>query len=623
MTPEQVNAIFQSKIKLLQDKSKTAEIKGAKDKKKRPDYNPIYNQCCDLYERMRVHTELDYVPEKLLKTKAPYEDEAQFQWRKDNIQPVTMPFFMRAMSTINRIFNKSNYSIKYTNEDQGKYFCDDLPIFGSIDDYAEQIIVPNKIIDPNGVVVIKPFLLPLKEEINVDESGNQVIDYIFDDSEEIQPIPVIYPCENIIDYVDGQYLLVLTEEKSDVQFGNKIVNEGLVYEFYDTDIIYKIKQIGKKVDYAFSAPEIYYQHNIGSLPVQKLKGIPKTKGTAVLYLSYFIYAIPNLDLAYYGMSNLDMSITSHIFPQKWEYVDRCDNAQCRNGFIDGFVDDKPIKNICPDCNGTGNRIKTGPMNIKTIHKPDPLGGTDQIQLPNPALGFVDPPTGSLEFTYKLNRERIDDAFAHLNIDVSGTNVKGGNNDTAKGKEIDREELFSFLLRISNEVFSLVDFIIDNVGKMRYLDKWEGATVSPPVNFAMVSAQDLIKELTMAKGANIPDILLRELLNDFEDKRFPQSNILHRMSDIVEYCDRLILYDTLQIATKLASNTVAKWEAILHDSIYTFILQEINLNPKFLDEDNEKIKDKLTEIAKAKETDIAPVLSSTAGLLKVANTGVAA
>jgi len=607
----QVSAIVKSKIDMMKP---NVMLSTKKNKEKK--YNCIYDDCCKLRERIRVHTELDYVPEKLLKTKAPYEDEAQFEWRKNNIQPVTMPFFMRAMSTLNRIFNKSNYSIKYEDKEQGDYFIDYLPLFGSIDNYAEQIIITQKIYDPNGVVVVKPFLLPMKEEIITDEKGKESKGYVYDDSELLQPVPVIYNCENVIDYVDGHYCLVMTEEKSPVKFGTKLVNEGLVFEFYDKTTIYKIKQTGNKNDFTFSNPEIYYQHNIGELPVQKLKGIPKTKETAVLYYSYFIYAIPNLDLAYYGMSNLDMSITSHIFPQKWEYVDRCENAQCGGrGYYDEYIDEKQKRTLCGDCNGTGNKLKTGPMNVKTIHKPDAItdpAGT--MQIPNPAIGFVDPPTGSLDFTYKKYRNDIDDAFAHLNIRVSNDNVRGGNDNTAKGKEIDREELFSFILRISNEVFATTKFIIEMMGGMRYGDSWKGVQVSPPQNFSMLTANDLMEELKTSESANIPDIVLRSIVQDYSAKRFVQDSYKQKIFEVAEYCDRLILYDTIQIAGKLASGTIAKWEAILHDSIYTFILNELNEKEGFLEQEYDAIKTRLIEVAKQTELDLQPISMTTEGII---------
>lgn len=570
-----------------------ATLKKSAGKKERPKFNPVYVKTIELKDRVEAHTNLDHIPKDMLRHRGPYEDDKQHKYRKENWTNITMPYFMKALGKLSRITNPSNYSItwKSNQSEEQEYINKDIPVFGSVVNYFEQIILTQKIIDPNSLLVIKPYSLPIKEDI-VD---GQLV-YVLDDSKKIDPVPVLYECNKVVQYKEGVYAMVELEEKSWVLWGNGKVKEGKIFEFYDTENIYRITQIGKKGDYTFTEPELYYPHNLGYLPCEKLKGIPKTDDNFIFYQSYFIYAIPHLDAALYEYSNLDISLVTQMFPQRVEYVDRCDAQGCDGGYVRREYEGELKTEICQSCQGSGSRNPIGPMASKQHIAPDPLNTNPDTQIPFPGLAYVAPPTDPLKFVYDKFKNDVIDAFAFVNIEVSDSAVKGS--ETALGKQIDREELFAFLMRISTEYYDLMDFCLETIGLMRFGDAFEKPIVSPPTSFAIRSEADLTNELIEGKKAGLPDIALRQIIRDYISKRFSNQTNIEPIVSVVFLVDRIITSNQIESSAKLANGTVRKWEVVLHDSIYTIIDNAVLEDTNFFSKPIQAQKDYI--IAEAKK-----------------------
>lgn len=592
MTTKEIEAIFNEKIAILKqyDNKPLRTLNDKilqpydpyKERQKIPPLNPIYRKTVEYRDMIKVHSDIDNKPIDLLRKRAPNEDDRQYLYRVQNFENVTMPSFMKALGKLNRIFNPSNYSIQWTQEqeEQKNYFDSGIPTFESWVSYFEEIVLTQKILDPNALLVVKPYFIPTKEAY--DEKGNPIL--LYDDSKQISPVSCVVECDDVIDYKESVYALIETEEKSEVLVGGKKKAEGLVFEFYDKDNIYRIYQYGKKQDWTFTVPEIYYPHNLGYLPCWKLKGIPQQKDLQVLYQSYFIYAIPNLNLALYGSSNLDMSLTTHMFPQKVEWVDRCYAEGCDNGYIN--FEQSPgnyIRKTCPACNGTGRLSKTGPQMTKQFVVPDQQqGDTDINSVPFPGVAFVGPDPNIPKFVKEYIDSLVDDAFMFLNMDVSNSDVKGSN--TALGKQIDREELFAMLMRISNEIFGLLSKSMKAAGQMRFGKDFKEPVVSAPTSFSIRSEKDLLEELTEAKLAGVPDVSLTEIVKEYISKRYSSRAQIHKIVNLAFAVDRLIVKIQIECDAMLASGTTSKLEVVLHDSIFMYIDKLTLEDPEFWTKD---------------------------------------
>lgn len=632
MTLQEIEDIFKEKIAIIRKYSSLKPYKPDagmpydfnRAVKNIPPLNPVYQKTVQYRDMIKVHSDIDNKPIDLMRKRAPNEDDRQYIYRVNNFENVTMPYFMKALGKLNRIFNPSNYSIQWTTgqENEKKYFDEEIPVFGSLTSYFEEVVLTQKILDPNALLVIKPYFLPYKEDI--DENG--VVYYVLDDSEQITPIACVVDCDKVIDYKENVFAFIQLEEKSWVKVGDKEVKEGLIFEFYDETNIYRITQIGKKIDWQFTLPEIYYPHNLGYVPCWKLKGIPKQKEIHVLYQSYYIFAIPNLNIALYSHSNLDISLTTHMFPQKVEWIDRCPEPSCDKGKIRFEENGNWLSKDCPTCGGTGWNKKTGPMMTKYFTIPDQTqGDTDVESVPFPGMAFVAPNPDIPKFVHEKFMSDVETAFNFLNMDISNSDVKGG--QPALSKQIDREELFVMLMRISNEVFSLFDKSMTAMGTLRYGSTFAKPVVSAPTSFSIRSEQDLLAELKDAKESGVPDVALGEIVKEYISKRYSNRANIHKIVNLAFAVDRLVVKIQEETDSMLMNNTASKLEVVLHDSIFTYIDQCMIEDEKFFDKDLKYQEEKLWAMAEETLSDIEDSKDkeaerSTNNILKISENGAA-
>lgn len=565
------------------------------DKKKKgelPNYSPIYAETVTLQQEVAVHSEIKDFPEKLFKTKAPNESDEQWNYRKANYEPVTMPFWNRAVGVFNRVWNENNYEIKWTENDQQKeYFTKGYPEYGKITSYLESIVTRYKVNDPNAVLVIKPWYLP-----TVPDGENIKLD----DSVEMPAVAYIY-CADKVCRFERDFALFLTDENSNVTVGERVENTGLVYELYDDQNIYKVTQTGKKNDWTFEV-QVFYTHGIGYLPCQRLKGLPIYKDGHLYYKSILYDATPLLNDALYDYSTNSISKVGAAFPIRWAITETCTyqgehGEPCQNGRIfTGDADGNVKSQVCPGCKGSGRTNPFTPMGIMEVRMPTEKFD-NPVPIPTPPGGFLGPDVKLLEFMGETVFNYIQQAFLLLNISVTPDRATG-KVDTATGKQIDREELFSAIQTFSSEIFDLLGFTIDAIGKMRYGINWKGPEISKPVNFAIRSESDLTTEIAEAKTNNLPEAALRRLIKEYMNIRFTDSTADQAITDLIMQVDPIFTYAVPDIISGMGAGYIQKWEAELHKNINQYIALELAGDKTFLTWDLEKQREALITRAKA-------------------------
>lgn len=576
---------------------KIAIFKDSEVRKKEPEFTEVYKESVDFLERICVHSEIGKFPEKLFRMRAPNQTDEEFEYIKCNHKTVTFPIWSKFISAVNRIWNDANWSIKwpeYSKLDGNtpqKYIENEYPVYGSLEDYYKTIVTRLKEKDPNALICHKPYTLP------VILKGDEIV---IDETKYIEPVSVIYNSPQIIGYVENNYALIELSEKSWVTFGNREEKTGLVFEFYDTNNIWRIKQVGKKTDYRFEYA-IFWPHNLGYLPCRKLKAIPIPKENDVLYQSHFMAAVEIMDDILLDSSYLKASKANSAFPKGWEYADECEYEENGTRCIDGYLLIDGHNTKCPSCKGTGKRSLNSPLGKVQIKAPN---GFDKEQFKPPFFGYESPNPDILKFLREEIELNKQDALSVLNLNNSTSDPKGS--ETALGKIIDREDEFTVLLSISNQVFELLEFSIKCIVQMRYGTSEKLPVVSRPRTFSIRSEYDLTEEISKAKDYGLPDIAIYQLLMEWLHTRFSTQEETTKVFEIAFATDRLISLSAQDIAQKKLSGTVAAWEDILHTSIYMFIAEELVENPDFLSLPVEQQKEILTQKAKDKEAEVKPV-----------------
>ena len=576
----------------------TTGLKGASNAVKKKDETEELYECVEwseLYKDAKKHCEEIEVhaagkfPKQLLGHTFPNETKPEMEYRKKSFQPVTEPYWKKAIRSLNRIWSEQNFTVKWgESEDVSEYFLKELPIYKNIFSYFKQVVTANKINDPNAVLAID-FDLPVKQLAE----GELIID----DTQQIAPYPVIYCAEDVIFFESGAFCLAMSEEKSVVDYGGKKVKAGYVLYLYDTENIYRIIQVGKKIDYTFEST-LYYTHNLGDVPCWKLKGTPEeTIDGELLYDSHFSPAIPHLNEAIIMHSTLKASISKIAYPIRTYYEQKCSAAGCSSGMV-YEAGKEPHK--CSTCNGSG-AVRFSPLSDYVM---EPPGLTNDVKdMPFPAVAYVSPDSAILDFSKTTIKEWIQQAFLFLNIDAAPDGMKAGlaENATATKSKIDREEQFVSMLDISNELFELLEYFLDAAYQIRYLAE-SPITVNAPKTFELISANELTEEITMARTSGLPDSAMSELQYDYVVKRFSQQADIGRITQIARYCDVLFAKDDISI--QLNAKYYTPYELVLHQHVYNFIVEKESESAGFIDKDLKEIKPILIEIAKEKATELA-------------------
>lgn len=583
-----IQALISEKIQIFKD---------YQGKKELPEYNPVFREAVEYYEKISIHTEQDVFPEKLFKKRAPNQTDEEFEYIKENFKSVTYPVFSKYLGFLNRIWNDANWSIQYgedetrfSNNTAQEYLEKGYPVYGSLENYFKDIVTKWKEKDPNAVICHKPYDIP-----TIEKDGEILIN----DTELIKPIAKIYPSKQVIDFKEGLFCLVELTEKSWVEYGPKKVKEGKIFELYTTEHVWRIVQVGKKIDYNFEYI-LYWSHNLGYVPASKLRAEPIEREEGILYKSHFMPAVPALDLMLLDNGNLQISKNAHVFPQKWEIAAECDYENEYGHCVAGKIPHEGKNIYCPSCNGTGTKRISSPLGVYQIKEPTATEGSG---IPTPPFGYVSPDPAVLEFLRSEIDANEDKALSILNLHVGNSQVKGS--DVALTRQIDREEAFSMLLGISNQVFQLFEFSHKCILEMRYGPEVELPVISYPRNFAIKNEQELTAEIAEAKEKGLPDLVIRNLILEYLKVRFNYQEEVSQIVDLAFNVDRIITLSTMDIQQKKLSGSVANWEDILHTSIWVFIEEVVQEDENFFELELSEQKRILIEKAKAKDTEVSP------------------
>lgn len=604
-------------IELL--KTKTELIKASANKKEKPEFTAVYKDSVEYAERVSVHSKIGEFPEVLFKKRAPNQTPEEFEYIKANHKTITFPIWSRFIGVLNRIWSDQNWSIKWPDNSQEvqDYLQKKIPKYDNYEAFFKNIITPLKQQDANAVICVKPYDIPLKTDSTglpiVDDSGN----YIVDETQKIRPYPVIYTSEKVIAFEPSEYALLMTDEKSIVKSGSREQKVGIVMEYYDRLAIYKIIQIGDQKDYTFKIV-LYWNHSLGYLPSWKLGGIPILKDNELLYQPHFMCAIESLDSALLDNSYLMAIKAGAAFPHKWEMVDECDFSNDFGNCVDGKIWKDGQAMTCPSCGGRGTK-RPSVMGVYQIKMPTRLDDSTK-DIVDGGFGWKSPPFEPMSFLRQEIELHKNEALSILNLQNSVTNAQGS--DTALGKIIDREELFSFILSISNQLFYLLENFLRATIEMRESPGYPLPEISYPKNFSIRNENDITNEISQAKAAGAPDIAIRALLVEYMNIRFNSDTNSVAISDLAFIADKIITLSNQEIANKILSGTVAKWQDVLHTCLYSFISEAIMEDDSFMDKPMLERVGILEQKAKDMLLEITPQTNSTQSILE-ASAGSAA
>jgi len=563
-----------------------------------PEYWDGYNYAAMMYEAILPHARADVFPEKVLSVRAPNQTKEQAEYIRANYKPNTLNVFEDFRATISRAFADQNWSVKYNEETDGRfedetfqnYVNKEIRLFGSLESFTKSLLPTLKLTDPNGIIAIKP------DDIETETDGEE----IRLTNNLVDPMPYYYPCVNIVGMQVNEYFLVISDEKSYVQSGNSKKEEGIILELYDDEFIYRIEQTGKKSDMKFAEPVVYFQHDLGYVPCIRLMGTPQFINNELLFQSPFITSVPLLDQIINDESYLSLTKATSAFPfmvalgEVCEFTDSS-GSNCSNGQIFDSVNGG--YRTCPSCGGSGLKSRFSPSGMLLIKPKTSLSEGDS-GLSGDYVKFVSPSMDTLKFL----REEIDANFKKsreiLHLPSSDAAASIGESQTATGSLNKMRALYAFLKPISDQLFTIYEFMLVSIGRMRYGEYFGGVTLVYPTTFDISTPSDYLSIIAEGVKAGVPPAVTYSNVYNYIKAINYTDDESSAIFELIMNADDLLLMNSSDIIARIGLGMIEKWQDVLHQSAPQLIMELIRkFEPtieyrKFLDQ---PIQDQITQL----------------------------
>lgn len=496
----------------------------------------------EVRNEMFVHTR-GKNPGRILTQRRPNEDDEIKQYRLDIYEPITKGAINRAIDKLFRIFSAANFSIQ-VSEELSNYLNDkkfDNQYFYS---YIQKFVVRRMIEDPNGWLVWIP-------------KGEGLVN----PAVKVDVYPLIVGSNEIV-YLDDEEGIISwesDEEHSEIFVNGKRKEEGKVIYTMTPEAFYRHSQVGNKKDSKFVV-ELIYQHNIGFLPGMVLGGDVTDDD---YFESYFSAFLPFANEAIRQYSDWTAIMTTSCFPYREELAETCSAPGCRDGFCYNGETEEHV--MCRSCKGTGRVITRSPFGVFMREKGNLIDG--QTNTSDPMIRFIAPPVDVIEYSGRAWETLLKKAEEALHLNV----IDEAQSGTAK--EIDREDSFMMLTKISNNIFDEIIYksllIIESY---RSVANPVQPIIVKPISFSMKTESDLIDEINKLNDKNAPVAFLVETTKDLAKKRFSGNKSISRMVEILVSFDPIYHVNTKDKQMLLASGVIKKDDLIRSLFAYKTLLK---------------------------------------------------
>lgn len=532
-----------------------------------------YSENTEQAQEMGVHLKGDN-PSRLLESYRPNEPAEVRNYRLEIYEPITQAEGKRIVNVLSKIQKSSNFSIKYPEqknvipeENMENYCSKKYPFFGDIQNWLFNVALQQNLCDANSLVVVMPLQIP-EDQVSY-----------------LKPYTFIYRSDQVIDYGLNYYSILLDEKN--------IVNDvplDIWLIVTDSQII-KVKRISEK-DSSKVSIEILYEFDFGEAPAYFMKGDYRKDSIPFAYDSFVSGIIPFWNKAIRLDSDMDAQYNQHLFLERVERETECTSGCSKNK--DKGVNtilSNGVEIVCSDCKGTGWVNGRSPYGVTTV-RADAFEGDNAGAFPG--VQYIDKPIDIVELTEKKIDKLISKGFQSINMDIID---KVGENQSGVAKNFDRDELNTFISKISDNIF---DNILYNA--FRFISLWRYSTINEvefpvinkPTTFSILNESMIVQEIeTMSKaGLNTTQYEM-----DLIEKRYPNDTDKKLFNQNVISLDPLAGKTEEEKTDIKLNGGVTQEQYIISSMIRSFLLTAIDENPDFLDLSRDKKIDKLMKLAK--------------------------
>ena len=526
---------------------------------------------------MAVHTK-GYYPDDILERYRPHEPPEVRAYRLDVWKPVTKSLSVKIINSVNKTLNPRYFSVVFPSEpisafsdekeQLGYYFNEDYGFYGSIWTWLKETFISSNFTDPNALVVIKP-------------------ERTEDDTEIYKPLPYIYESHTILDYKHEEYYLIFD--------GSFKERKGKVI-WLDRDGIWQ---------YYLQAGELTLIdeliHDFGVVPAFFSGAKVETKGLLAYYESFIQGVRPHWDKVVELSSDIQGQIVNHLYLERWEIQQDCDNDGCEGGYIDaskygeynkGFnpgiaIPGEGYRVPCHKCQGTGKITNRGPFNVLTM-------STDALNpdqpLPAQPAGYIDKNLDPLKEAREIAKEEAENGFKAVNLEIL---TKVAENQSGVAKAMDRTDADAFMLRVSSHYF---DYVLPNV--FYYTSLWMYSAqrsvseiesyvseikISKPKEFNILTVGNLLEELATVKEVGASSSVVRALEDEIVKTRFSNNPQQEKLNLALNEL-RPFRFSADELMTRNALGAIRKEDLILETNLESLVAVAMSEDGDFLNKE---------------------------------------
>lgn len=216
------------------------------------------------------------------------------------------------------------------------------------------------------------------------------------------------------------------------------------------------------------------------------------------------------------VSELDLTMALHVFPQKFQYVHKCPGESREKRCKDGYITDG---NKCGVCNGSGYKVHTTAQEVVLL--PMPESKIDQLDLDG-LMVYKSPPIELIKFQndYTLQLERqVHQAVFNSQVFVknhySTDQASGDPQKTAFEVDANMQSVYDTLEPYTekySEVWKDKVTMFSMIAGETDIDKIE-ITYNFPVDFKLKTSDLLMAERKVAKDSGAPPFYLETIDDD--------------------------------------------------------------------------------------------------------------
>lgn len=532
-------------------------------------FHPFKEKCNKVAKDLRTHA-LGEFPCELIECRRPNEPQEVMDYRKKIWSAKTKPYFGKIETTLQKIRRSTDWSIRYdlseftriAEEENLETYCEKkFPKFGSVTNWAFAKLLRDYLIDPNGLIVVMPVVVPQEE------------------TEYYRPEPFIFDSYQVIDYEDQDYAFI-----KDTVGCNYLVNgkmqKGDSYWGITTQSIIRYDQIDGRKTFA----EVFrIDHGWGILPIVTMGGvIVETCGPWMFRESRIAGIVPEFNEAIREYSDLQASKVVHLYPERWEYT----NSECANckgtGVRNEVINEVPCQTSCKTCAGKGY-VVAGPYS-KILIKPANTG-MGEAQVPMPPAGYVEKDVEIIKVQEQSVQDHIRAGLSAINFEFIATAPL---NQSGLAKEVDKDEANNTAHSIAEDIVAIMDGVYYFSAKWRYRLLYNDEQIrdmvpkiAVPEKFDIFTSTMYQDQFKAAKDSKMNPAILNTLEGEYANKAFNNDPEVADRLKLVLSLDPLANISEEDKMTRLSNNGITQENYIISSNINSFVERAIEQDDAFI------------------------------------------